>query len=532
MKKAAFILLGLLMFISLPLSGITESTADELSDTKLARACVIDAVKVSYIDESNGETIQGNGPFIHALCFLEEYKKDITATFTLLDDQEHEFYTTASLQCNDNAVIVTQIALPGPGTWHVRSDITYGDYHETIVSESIALENKDIVLVQYPSLQLKDYFGYIYCFINQFAYSDDDPYSYNDELTLYRDGIEINHLNVNTSGLTLNIPGGGTYTVHAHITKGGFVQDIDLGPVIVEQPIVFDSIKVEADSEWGQIFYEGIFGDTSLVNWEWYREENEGGGLALTPGTVIWKLINEDGQIVDTQDNSWTSPPGFILSSPGIYRVQVDCTFGDYTETHISEPVTLGDRIILSNIIAIADFEQNTLYVECTPHHSNIYGSMTNRNITYRLLNEEGEVLQSIAQSRRISYTFQLRNERIYTVEVIARYKGFTNTLKARVVMDDSILSTHFTLPSEIKTIDEEAFANIPMEKIIIPNGCIHIGNRAFANCGLLEIVIPESVQEIALDAFENCAGMTICGKEGSMAQYYAEEKGYSFRVQ
>lgn len=534
MKKAVFILLGLIMLMFLPIVGIAESPTDELSDVKLANRCLINTAKVSYIDESTGELIQGNAPFIHAFCFLKENIKEITATFTLLNDQAQEIYTTAPLQCNNNAVIVTQMPLPGPGTWHVRSDITYRNYHETIVSEPITLEN-DIMLVRSPSLQLKDYFGYIYCFINQIAYSEVDPYPYNEELTLYRDGIEINHLNVNTSGLTLNIPGGGTYTVHVHITKGDFIQDIDLGPVIVEQPIAFDSIKVEADSEWGQISCEGISDGSSLINWEWYLEEDETGRLRYNPNTLIWKLLDEENQIIEMVDRAsskYNNGHIFIASKPGIYRVQVDCTFGDYTETHISEPVTLGERIILNNITTIVDFEQKTLYIECKPHNSNIYGTISNRNITYRLLNEEGEVLQSLSKSRQISYTFQLGNEKIYTVEVIARYKGFTNILIAQIVMDDSVLSTPFTLPNELKQIEEESFAGIAIQRIVIPNGCIRIGSRAFADCGLLQIVIPETVQDIAIDAFVNCPGIIICGKENSTAQAFAEEQGYSFKVQ
>ena len=53
---------------------------------------------------------------------------------------------------------------------------------------------------------------------------------------------------------------------------------------------------------------------------------------------------------------------------------------------------------------------------------------------------------------------------------------------------------------------------------------------RAFADCGnLRDIYIPESTVKIAEDAFEGVSGLTIHGKEGSYAEFYAEKHHYAF---
>ena len=66
-------------------------------------------------------------------------------------------------------------------------------------------------------------------------------------------------------------------------------------------------------------------------------------------------------------------------------------------------------------------------------------------------------------------------------------------------------------LPAQLKEIEEEAFAGMACEGIIVPDGCTSIGAKAFADCkSLIYIRIPSSVTDIAEDAFEGCGSVRI----------------------
>ena len=61
-------------------------------------------------------------------------------------------------------------------------------------------------------------------------------------------------------------------------------------------------------------------------------------------------------------------------------------------------------------------------------------------------------------------------------------------------------------LPTSLTEIEEEAFAGLPCQAVIVPKGCVTIGDRAFAGCTeLLYIFLPDSVTDISADAFEGC---------------------------
>jgi len=61
-------------------------------------------------------------------------------------------------------------------------------------------------------------------------------------------------------------------------------------------------------------------------------------------------------------------------------------------------------------------------------------------------------------------------------------------------------------LPRGLKVIEEEAFAGIVSEAVIIPEGCTSIRSRAFYACpNLRQVILPNSCTDIAADAFEGC---------------------------
>ena len=88
-------------------------------------------------------------------------------------------------------------------------------------------------------------------------------------------------------------------------------------------------------------------------------------------------------------------------------------------------------------------------------------------------------------------------------------------------------------LPSALTTIAEESFMNTSFYYVVLPETTAEIASKAFANCSQLRyIYIPESTTRIADDAFLNAKNLTIYGKTGSYAEFYANKKGYTFENQ
>ena len=66
-------------------------------------------------------------------------------------------------------------------------------------------------------------------------------------------------------------------------------------------------------------------------------------------------------------------------------------------------------------------------------------------------------------------------------------------------------------LPSGLTAIEEEAFAGLTVEAVIIPDGCTSIGNSAFAGCASLIYVRVHNGAMIPEDAFADCpAGLIV----------------------
>ena len=71
-------------------------------------------------------------------------------------------------------------------------------------------------------------------------------------------------------------------------------------------------------------------------------------------------------------------------------------------------------------------------------------------------------------------------------------------------------------LPTDIKVIEEEAFAGLACQAIIIPYGCECIKARAFSNCSrLVYISIPSSVSSLSDTAFFNCENVNVFFRTG-----------------
>ena len=88
-------------------------------------------------------------------------------------------------------------------------------------------------------------------------------------------------------------------------------------------------------------------------------------------------------------------------------------------------------------------------------------------------------------------------------------------------------------LPQRITAVTEESFMNSSFYYIVLPESVTTIESKAFAGCSNLKyIYIPENTTKIAEDAFLNVTGLTIYGKDGSYAEFFANKHGYEFQVQ
>ncbi len=114
---------------------------------------------------------------------------------------------------------------------------------------------------------------------------------------------------------------------------------------------------------------------------------------------------------------------------------------------------------------------------------------------------------------------------------------GFNNVALSAsmgsVYITDGSQGSMTVLPAALTTIAEEAFMNTSFYYVILPETTTAIGSKAFANCNNLKyIYIPEKTTSIADDAFQNVTGLTVYGKSGSYAEFYAGRKGYGFEAQ
>ena len=89
------------------------------------------------------------------------------------------------------------------------------------------------------------------------------------------------------------------------------------------------------------------------------------------------------------------------------------------------------------------------------------------------------------------------------------------------------------TLPSDLKTVEEEAFLGTATSRVAIPSGVESIGARAFANSPALRfVVIPDSVVSISDSAFANDPNLCLICSENSAAKEYAVSHGIEYITQ
>ena len=97
--------------------------------------------------------------------------------------------------------------------------------------------------------------------------------------------------------------------------------------------------------------------------------------------------------------------------------------------------------------------------------------------------------------------------------------------------VDDEPIN-RFTLPSMLKTIDDEAFLECAFTHVYLGENVETIGSKAFANSSdLVYILIPNSTIYISNDAFDGCGDLVIGCYEGSAAKQYAIDHNISYKI-
>ena len=84
-----------------------------------------------------------------------------------------------------------------------------------------------------------------------------------------------------------------------------------------------------------------------------------------------------------------------------------------------------------------------------------------------------------------------------------------------------------FILPSNVTTIEAEAFVGMIAKRIVIPKQCHSIGSRAFADYGNFRIIYFEDGDNVSImDNFiENSPETLIIAPEGSKMEAWADER-------
>ena len=123
-----------------------------------------------------------------------------------------------------------------------------------------------------------------------------------------------------------------------------------------------------------------------------------------------------------------------------------------------------------------------------------------------------------------LDYTeYGFQEGKCYEIRVVAAGTGYNRGETIVSVGPRSAAATIFSLPAGLTEIEEEAFAGIAAEKIIVPQGVTRIGDRAFADCpNLKELELPEGIT-FEGEPLYGSGPVFVYGPAGSWLEAYAE---------
>ena len=235
---------------------------------------------------------------------------------------------------------------------------------------------------------------------------------------------------------------------------------------------------------------------------------------AYADGTVSLKL-----ETALVQPGSVVQVPVIIESNPGLASMKImvkyddtvltltDVTFPKNTGTYSSVPEPYTANQIINIVSPLSAFTKtgNFAYLTFSVNQDVELNTVSNILIEY----EEDDV-----------FDMDLENIPVACVN-------------GAICVSEGDQENIALLPSALSTITEESFMDTAFYYVVLPETTTTIESKAFANCKNLEyIYIPETTTSIAEDAFQNVTNLTILGKDGSYAQFFASRKGFAFQAQ
>ena len=120
--------------------------------------------------------------------------------------------------------------------------------------------------------------------------------------------------------------------------------------------------------------------------------------------------------------------------------------------------------------------------------------------------NKQNVDLEKIEQDKKLGVVFSEDNSVLLQFPKVLELESYNvPDGVTRIGTDAFAYCRHLkkiTLPSGLKVISEQAFANASIEEIVLPENMTSIGAGAFQYSKLRQITLPEGITEIAEDVF------------------------------
>lgn len=229
-------------------------------------------------------------------------------------------------------------------------------------------------------------------------------------------------------------------------------------------------------------------------------------------GYTYYYDIILDGTVVTSGSSS-----GNVNYTPvksGKYSVQVYALDSHKTK---SQTVTGGEVIVNSSVSGVTVLDKNIVLVNDSMASTGQLSYEVEANEAENVLLEWKTANANVATVDKYGVVTAVSAGK---TEITATCSGYSSSCVIEVV--DAVDT--FTMPTNLKAVNDMAFNKTTAQMIILPAGIDSIGAMAFANSStLLYVYIPNSIEIIADDAFAGSKNVCIICQNNSVAKSFAE---------